>query len=306
MGFINSTSKWNVAIWAFMLILSVPCAVQAKSGRVKTVAAKYEFVAGDSYSPAEAKRIALERAQIQAIADEFGTMVSQSTVSSAANTQSGGQAQSSIKVISLGASDVRGEWIRTIGEPEYRQTYDPRLGLVINVTVKGEIRERVAAEIDYKSLILRNGYSEDDQSSSFNDGDDLYLLFQSPVNGNLAVYLADTENAYCLLPYRNQEDGAMPILKNREYIFFSIEQSDDNMRRVVDEYSLTCGVEMELNRIYIVFSPNEFVKAVDGSGDGVLPRNLSFKDFQKWLGKARSQDERMSCRAIDISINPKN
>ena len=75
--------------------------------------------------------------------------------------------------------------------------------------------------IDLQTVILRNGIDEKSASTDFKDGDDLFLSFQSPVNGYLSVYLVDAENnAYCLLPYRAQQAGIYKVEANRRYLFF--------------------------------------------------------------------------------------
>ena len=45
--------------------------------KVKNVCGEYTFYAPENVSLSEAKRIALERAKLQALADEFGTVISQ-------------------------------------------------------------------------------------------------------------------------------------------------------------------------------------------------------------------------------------
>ncbi len=207
-------------------------------------------------------------------------------------------------MISLGSSDVRGEWIETTIEPNYKIEYDKELGMVVSVTLQGKIREIITAPLNLTTKILRNGITEKFENSSFRNGDDMYLLFQSPVAGYLTVYLTDADNAYCLLPYQNQNIGSTRIEANQEYVFFSIDAAENAIRHLVDEYNLTCGSSLEVNRLYIIFSPNEYTKAVDQNGDGILPRNLTLKDFQKWLSKARSYDTKMVLQAVDLDIRP--
>ncbi len=282
-----------------------PMQILAEQTKTKHVTVEYEYVAGHNINPAQAKQIALQRAQIQAIADEFGTIISNTTTTHIENIQDGDDARSNVQVVSLGLSDVRGEWIRTLGEVQYSIAYDNDLGMIVRVKASGEIRERISAEIELKTLILRNGTTERYQDNSFITGDDLYLLFQAPTNGYLAVYLTDSEHAYCLLPYQYQTESAMPIEKNKGYIFFSVDQAPQTMKSIVDEYHLTCGSEVEINRIYILFSPQTFTKAIDEFGEDILPRHLSVNDFHKWLGKVRAYDTQMTCKAIDIDITPK-
>ncbi len=298
------TSKVVTLVLGLMWLL--PMTISAQHARTKIVEKEYTFVAGYKMTPDEATQVAIQRAQVEAIAETFGTVISRTTATQVSNTQGGDDAHSGVRMVSLGLSDVRGEWIETIEQSEPKISWDPDLGMIVSITIKGKIRERVTAEIDFKAVTLRNGTTERSRDNSFYAGDRLYLLFQAPTNGYLTVYLTDEEQAYCLLPYQSQYESSMPIERNKEYVFFSIDEAPYNMKEIVDEYNLTCGKEIELNRLYIIFSPNEFVKAVDKAGDGVLPRHLSMADFQRWLGKLRAHDAKVTCRALDIDINPSN
>ncbi len=91
----------------------------------------------------------------------------------------------------------------------------------------------------------------------------------------------------CLLPYRSSGDGAYPIEHDKPYILFSV-KNEPNNPGIVDEYTMTCSRDVEFNDIYIIFSPHTFSKAntTDNSNE-VLPRQLSYDSFQKWLIKLR-------------------
>ena len=138
---------------------------------------------------------------------------------------------------------------------------------------------------------------------TFRDGNDIYLRFSSPVAGSLCVYLVDEDqNAFCLLPYANQQSGAQAIEANKDYVFF-YEKFDKN----ADEYVLTCERSMEQNALYVVFSPNTFTKANDTQSvtnwrDQPMPRQLSYADLLKWLARNQAKDEAMVVRTSVISI----
>lgn len=266
---------------------------------MKTVEGEYTYHAPENVTMEQAKRTALDRAKIQALADEFGTIVSQSNATRVENKNG----QTDVDFLSIGGSDVKGEWIETIGEPTYNIRYDDGM-LVVSVKVKGKAREIISAGIDFQTHILRNGTEDRFESDQFRSGDELYLSFQSPVNGYLAVYLIDAENqAYCLLPYRNQTEGIYPIKANQRYLFFNIKEAPLQERSYVDEYVMTCERESEQNQIYVIFSPNQFAKAIDNQSNASLPRELPYKDFQKWLVKCRKHDKEMNLRLILITIN---
>lgn len=280
------------------VFISLSFSITAFAQKLKMVEGEYTYHAPDNVSIEQAKRTALDRAMIQALADEFGTIVSQSNATRVEN-QNG---QTSIDFLSVGGSEVKGEWIETIGEPTYNIRYEGDM-LVVSVKVKGKAREIVSAGIDFQAKVLRNGTDDKFESDQFRSGDELYLSFTSPVSGYIAVYLVDADNqAYCLLPYRRQTDGIYSIKANQRYLFFNIKEAPQTERSYVDEYVMTCNRSSEQNQIYVIFSPNQFVKATDNQSNDALPRELKFEDFQKWLTKCRKHDKEMNLRMIPITI----
>ena len=267
--------------------------------KMKTVEGEYTYHAPENVTVEQARRTALDRAMIQALADEFGTIVSQSNATRVENRNG----HSDIDFLSIGGSEVKGEWIETIGEPIYNIRYEGDM-LIVTCKVKGKAREIISAGIDFQARILRNGTGDKFESDQFRSGDDLYLSFTSPLSGYLAVYLVDADGqAFCLLPYRNQTDGIYPIEANRRYLFFNMKEASQNERSYVDEYVMTCERSSEQNQIYVIFSPNQFAKAVDNQSNANLPRELKFEDFQKWLVKCRKHDKEMNLRTFLIVIN---
>lgn len=259
--------------------------------RVKEVSAEYTFVTSADMSVTEAKRTAMERARIQALADEFGTTVSQTNTTQIKNSSAGG---SSLDFLSLGNSEVKGEWLEDTREPKYDISFDDN-NLIVKVTVNGKAREIVTAAVEIEALTLRNGKERKFESNDFKNGDDLFVLFKSPVAGYVAIYLVDDERTtYCLLPYSGTTDGQQPVEAGREYVFFDPASAPDaTLSAITDELVMTCSKNMEHNEIYIIFSSVPFVKASDERSDERLPRNLSFEHFQRWLTKNRTKDKNM-------------
>ena len=244
------------------------------------------------------KRTALERAKIQALADAFGTFVSQSN-STIVKNENG---KSFVDFLSIGESNVKGEWIETIGEPQFDIFYESNI-LTIKVSIDGKAREIKSANIDFEAKLLRNGTEEKFESNEFRKGDDLYLYFKSPVNGYLAVYLLDenTQQVFCLLPYKSSGDPAYKIVHDKPYIFFSCQKAEGNPN-AVDEYTMTCEHSMEQDTIYIMFSPNMFAKANSENESKGLPRQLPLKEFQKWMGKCKTKAFETQEKKIAITI----
>ena len=72
---------------------------------------------------------------------------------------------------------------------------------------------------------------------------------------------------------------------------------------VTQSNTMICSREIEYNDIYVIFSPNAFTKAnTNESTEDVLPRQLSFEDFQKWLVKLRKIDKEAIVNNKQISI----
>ena len=266
--------------------------------KLKTVEGNYVYHASRNESLEQAEQTALYRAKVQAMAEEFGTIVSQVTTTE--TTIHNGS--SNVDFNSVGDSEVKGEWIETIDEPTYDIQYQEG-ALVVTCHVKGKVREIVSVPIELKAKVLCKGTDDSAESDVFKHYDDMYLSFTSPVSGFLAVYLVDAQKqAYCLLPYRDQQEGIYPIKANRPYLFFK--RGTDPM---ADEYQLTFVEEdVEYNRIYIIFSPKEFSKAVDNNGvKENIPRQLSYDEFNKWLVKHRRVDEKMNVVMKVLTIKKK-
>lgn len=276
------------------IVFSICCFSQ----KIKTVDGEYTYVVPENVNLDKAKYIALERLKIQLIEEEFGSTVSQSNSTLVKNSNG----KSDVDFVSIGGSEVNGEWIETIGTPRYNIYYEKEM-LVVSVKAKGRIREIISTAVDVKSLVLRNGIEDRFESDTFKSGDDLYISFQSPTNGYLVVYLVDTDQrAFCLLPYQNMKEESINVEANKRYVLFSTQTASSELKPYVDEYTMTCTHDQEINQLYVIFSTSPFVKAIDDKLEKELPRELSNEDFQKWLAKYRTRDTNMVVKKTTITI----
>ena len=276
------------------IVFSICCFSQT----IKTVDGEYTYVVPENVNLDKAKYIALERLKIQLIEEEFGATVSQSNSTLIKNNNG----KSDVDFVLIGGSEVNGEWIETIGTPRYNIYYEKDM-LIVSVKAKGRIREIISTAVDVKSLVLRNGIEDRFESDTFKSGDDLYISFQSPTNGYLVVYLVDTEQrAFCLLPYQNMKEGFFNVEANKRYVLFSTQTAASELKPYVDEYTMTCTHDQEINQLYVIFSTSPFVKAIDDKLEKELPRELSNEDFQKWLAKYRTRDTNMVVKKTTITI----
>ena len=292
-------NRWiNMRLLVFVSFCLLATCSKLLAQKQLEVESTYIYRAPETISVEQAKRIAFERAQIDAIATSFGTSISQYNSTSISNKNG----QSDIDFFSISSSDVQGEWIETIGEPQFDISYEQGM-LIVECHVRGVIRKITTTAVDISAKLLRNGHEDRFESTEFKSGDDLFLSFISPISGYLAVYLLDNDNnAFCLLPYRNQSDGIYRVSANKKYLFFSESAVPIDERSVIDEYVLTCERTYETNQIFIVFSPNPFVKANDKDNGDIFPRELDAQSFHTWLAKIRKKDTNLTLQLKQISI----
>ena len=74
---------------------------------------------------------------------------------------------------------------------------------------------------------------------------------------------------------------------------------------MIDEYTLTCEKALEMNRMYIIWSPDNYYKAADSYESEDLPRTLDIKSFNNWLSKLRVHNNKVAVKTIDIVIKKK-
>lgn len=276
------------------LLFGIFVATAVFAQKEKTVVAEYTYIGSKSETIEQAEQRALEYAKIKAIADAFGTIVSQTNITHTGNAED--------NFMSISGSDVKGEWIETTKEPVFQSSIEDGMP-VVKVTVKGRIREIVSAKVDFKSIVLKNGTEDKYASENFRNGDDLFVSFQTPTAGYVAVYLVDNDGqAFCLLPYQNQETGIYPVRANQHYVFFSEQHAAPQERSLVDHLYMTCDRPTELNQLFVIFSPNEFTKAVDNQVSVGLPRQLPETEFHKWLAKCRKHDTQMAIQKFTLSL----
>ena len=129
---------------SILLISLIPSIVFGQ--KLKTVEGVCEYHVPEHLSQKEAKQNALERAKIQAIADEFGTTLTQIDETRISNLNG----KSNADYFSIGESEVKGEWIETIGEPKFEYYLDKDGWQIIKVTVKARYVKSSQLPLKYR------------------------------------------------------------------------------------------------------------------------------------------------------------
>lgn len=277
--------------YAINLILLLLFSATLQAQRVATVCGEYRYTVPGEIPLNRAKQIAIDKARNEAIANEFGQVVSQSTNT----TIHGSGTQSSVQSDSYASTESKAIWLSDTKEPEVSIAYENDV-MVITASVCGKARELKTAEVELRMQVLNNGF----ESDQFRSNDKVSILFKSPVSGYVAVFFRD-DNAgiiSCMLPYENEDGTAREVKSNKEYTYLS---TADPIYPYQEETILVTDKTVEFDTFILVFSKKDF--SMPSSEAGEFVPELSVEDFQKWLRKNRINDETMQTIEKSIQIH---
>lgn len=261
--------------------------------RSVNVSGEYRYVVPENVAIDKARVIAIERAQNEALATAFGTIVSQTNTAIISNE--GGESQTTFR--SYGGTETKGEWLGNTHDPEVSISYEGNT-LVVLAKVWGKARELKSSDIELMVKTLCN----DIESEHFVDNDRFAVRFKTPTKGYFAIFLVDDNvgTAYCLLPYETDNGKAREVKSNVEYEFLS---TKDVSFPYQENTVLTTSRDIEINRLVFIFSTNEFMMPLTNMGEYVM--ELKADKFFDWLRKCRIKDEDMQTieRTVDIRSN---
>ena len=272
----------------------------------------YKMRIEKTMSEAEAERICIERARIDAIEKAFGQTIIQGNSTYIKNKSTGEQTESSNIFSNISESLVNGEWIQDLKKPEITKLLENN-ELNMQADVYGLIREVKSIPITFQASPL-NCSNTTCKTTTFRDGDDFYILFKAPEDGYISIYLDDPEQqkTFRLLPYKSAKIKTTnyPVKADVEYIFFSAAKAAKN--ETVDETTLFLNNPKipEMNKLFVLFNPKEeFGKPIlnqssEPTGKIETPLELASEDFQRWLQLTRKGTEIQLMNLI-LNINPK-
>lgn len=277
----------NLQIIFTTVILFLTISLSAQ--RSKMVVGKSNIRVEAHLSENETKEKAIELAKINALNNEFGQYVEQRTNMEVDNGK--------VNFRSFGDTRVNGEWLKTIGEPEFKyyiQKGNENPVKWISCKLKGLVRDatpKVNLDIEILSCPQTNC-----RTDKFYSEERMYMYVKSPVDGYISVFLDDGYTAYRLLPYKSMGNKKAVFIKGDvPYIFFS--KKSNNFEEDADELELYTAEDYEINYLTVVFSEQEFNKpildkeSIDEKTDVhlyTLPKSISHKSFEYWLGENRA------------------
>ncbi len=281
-----------------LLMSTVMMSLSLMAADIVTVHGEFTYYGSKTESRADCERNALNGARAKALAEKFGTVVTQDTYQRDVVSAQGESTYFSM----LNESALKGEWIADEKEPVYTYELDSDGLYIVTCKVTGKAREIDNRSVEFATSVLRNGTRTVNADTRFRSGDDMYLYLKSPVDGYVAAFLVDAHNnVYSLLPYQGNTKGEIKVKHNKDYVFFDPASADPDHGEV-DQLVMTADDELEHNMLYVVFSPQPSAKAVDNYAGENMPRMLSHDEFSKWLVKCRKYDPRMAVKIMNIEI----
>lgn len=267
----------------------------------------------DHLSREETIEIAREQAIYNAIESLFGSHVSKDAFVDIED----GESSVTIK----GDSEIKGEWLKTTKESfheETRKVKNPdgkgqKSEIWIVFSIEGKVREITSPLINLEFLSL-DCPNLDCATTDFNNGDSFYLYFKTPENGYLSVYLADSKQAFRLLPYSEMSTEYLhnvPVKADNEYILFNPDRTSDYFENFpyyyADEISLDTEDEQEFFKLYLIFSPKPFTKPileeeVEIEGEYTTPKFLTRKNFDVWVQDNRIFDTEFYYETLNLRV----
>ena len=172
-----------------------------------------------------------------------------------------------------GSTTIRGEWLKTVKE-EFTEEIRTIVNhgqteheIWITCEISGKVRSITKPSIDF-SFATGNCPNGDCETSIFNNGESLYLYFNTPVSGFLTIFVEEGDHAYRILPYQQMGEAypdAVPVDADKPYVFFSNFREHDYFLdfsyALADELLMLTDQKDEYLTIYIIYSTTEFSKA---------------------------------------------
>lgn len=273
----------------FISLLLLLC-ITAHAQRTVNACGEVDYIVPETQTLVEAKQTAITQARLKAIADEFGTIVSQ-TNTTAMHTNNG-KTNSSFN--SFSENEVRGIWLSDTKEPEVTVQYRNDM-TVIHVKVCGKVREQKREKVELSVKPLNKGT----ESTNFKNNDRFSVSFKSAASGYVAVFIRDDNNdiVNVMMPYEGSDGNAREVKSNKEYLFLC---TQDPEYPYEEETILTTTKSIENNTLIVVFSQKKFHIALSNMGEFVP--EVENSKFQKWLHGLRVYDTSMQAEEIVLTI----
>lgn len=249
----------------------------------------------------EAEQRCIAEAKTEAMRAEFGELITSDIISS--DEICNGVSSSSFAEYTM--ANVAAKWLEDTQEPVINASYSDGV-LCFTAEVWGvatEIKHSPAdAEYHIFNAGQRGSKTAKKETTEFYNRDALQLTFKAPANGYLCIYQRSKtdDKVFCLAPYGNTGAGRVEVKGGETLYFFDKKRNPD-----VAEMEQSTKNEIEYDELFVIYSPNPFVKCPDTPlGEGQM-RVCTMNAFSKWLVNLMRNDIEVSVQKSILTIrNP--
>ncbi|OHX65690.1 hypothetical protein NH26_04665 [Flammeovirga pacifica] len=284
-----------------LIFMAIPFFNVCQAQKLKKISGKVTEPINENISIKEFKQELKMKAQIQALADEFGTLINSNSDLTLNNQGT--------TVNMLSSSNVKGEWVKTteISFKWFLEEVEEKQKVYLSCEIKGKAREITKSKVDLDAQLLKCSNTNLCITQKFKEGESLYLSVKTPIDGYLSIFMREEGTVYRLLPYSNlsgNQNSCIKIEADKEYVLFD----DDNekaintiQKRYIDELQLsTMGKDKLFNRLYVVFSTSKYDKPILNTDNGI--KTLSPESFQEWISNNKLSDENFQDQVIYFTV----
>ena len=261
----------------------------------------------------------LELARIDAIRNVFGDVIIQGNSTYIKNS-SGEKVETQNVFNFYSDTYVNGEWLKDIEPPVIKRLLHDNENW-ISVSVKCLVQPLKQNIIKFNAFFTS---CPDIKCSTekFNDGQDFYIIFKSPIEGKLSIFIdvPSDKTTYRILPYKKYSSASsVNIEADKEYIFFSKTKNYFGDANGIDELVMSLSDEKipEINKIFILFSTSSDINkpflnntASTNSQKDIIKSNyeiplyLDSEKFQEWLLNIRNRNRDLEFKSYQVDITP--
>ena len=203
-----------------------------------------------------------------------------------------------------------GRWIKDISKSTV-ETQDENGNWWMTCTVTGYARKIESAEVRFTAYTLDGSDPQKDIEDSFTEGEEGYLYFRSPEEGNVIVFYDDFKTVQRCVPYNVSSENYIRVKANNDYIFFSGGEND-----YLPDKTKMNGIEFytelprDYNLFYVLYSPVPFTGYDVNNPDSLSAGYTTFhwmdrNDFQDWLQEQRVRNKDLQLKIIGVTITEK-
>lgn len=311
-------NKYNVFIIVFLLQISIT--PHLFSQKTTNSSGEYTLRIEKNQTIEQAKELCLEQARINAIENAFGRIILNGNQSLISNSKKGNLNTTNSYFNFISDSYVNGVWLKDLREPII-QIDKINEDFWVKVSVIGEVKEIKPEPVLFKVKTL-NCPNENCLTETFNNNQNFFVSFTSPIDGYLNIFLEDIKNGITskIFPYHTDKISIenFKIKKNNNYILFSKKEDKFGFPELVDEleFYLEDNSKSEIYKLIILFSKNDvnnpilnnnqnFFKDKFNIKEGYkFPEFIEINEFNTWFQKKIIREENIQIEKLFLEVNP--